>query len=678
MEQVIGSIVNEFGFRIDNRSWRQLDKFQKRISQLKKQMKGLGGISVGNITGASGANVAGSRGKGSSRDGAKKRQTAKRNQMLFPDADSAQSKELSKLREHYSKIEAAQKSHNSKMRNENSKKFSSHVKNMTRGSGAGSAKDSLLAEQLRQEQIASSVRNKAHGQANAFSGKADVKQQRETFELGRLGLSPDKYKQAKSAVDGLTNSFKNGKITLQEYNSKLAQTRKQYTDMSRRQKTLTGGMRDLRSMLVQITATMTAFAAGQAIMRTGQDFERMGVSMLAASDNADQAASNLKYVRKEANRLGLDLVSANRGFVQLAANINKDFGNKNLRELFSGVSELATTLQLPAEDVQGTFRAISQMFGKNKIMAEEARQQLGERLPKAMKLLAEAAHRAGETTDNQVSSLEALMQRGKALPDKILPAFSKVAKEFARNNGALEKSLKTNRIALNRLTTEFKDFQNILFKSGFGEGLTALFNNIAVSLKDLNPAAKVFGKIFSGAIKAVSAAVRIGASILGGFFTIAEKLFGTAFGEWFGAAGATALGVVMITKLATAFRTMAGGIALANAGLLIMMRRLFLILAPALALEDILGANTGKRSLIGGDPISQEALSKGRKEIYGFDMKSYSGYLMSKFQGDNNRSGNKVQVDVNLKSDMLEAEVNTHIDKKNQESINQQLLSVGE
>ncbi len=593
MEQVIGSIVNEFGFRIDNRSWRQLDKFQKRISQLKKQMKGLGGISIGNVTGASGATVAGSRG---------------------------------------------------------------------RGGGA--------------RQVGSM--DKAHAQANSFANKAGVKQQRETFELGRLGLNPETYKQAENTVDRLTRSFKNGKITLQEYNSKLAQTRKQYTDMSRKQKTLTGGMKDLRSMLVQITATMTAFAAGQAIMRTGQDFERMGVSMLAASDNAAQAQSNLKYVRKEANRLGLDLVSANRGFVQLAANINKDFGNKNLRELFSGVSELATTLQLPAEDVQGTFRAISQMFGKNKIMAEEARQQLGERLPKAMKLLAEAAHRAGETTTNQVSALEELMKRGKALPDKILPAFSKVAKEFARNNGALEKSLKTNRIALNRLTTEFKDLQNIFFKSGFGEGLTALFNNLALSLKDLNPAAKVFGKIFSGAIKAISFAIRTGASILGGFFTLAEKLFGTAFGEWFGAAGATALGVLVIGKLATAFKGMAASIALTNAGLLVMMRRLALILAPALALEDILAANTGKKSLIGGDPISQEALSKGRKEIYGFDKKSYVDYIMSKFQGSGSNGGNTVQVDVNLKSDMLEAEVSNHIDKKNQESINQQLLSVGE
>ena len=87
MEQVIGSIVNEFGFRIDNRSWRQLDKFQKRISQLKKQMKGLGGISIGNVTGASGATVAGSRGGGGA-----KRQATKRNQMLFPDAEAAKVK----------------------------------------------------------------------------------------------------------------------------------------------------------------------------------------------------------------------------------------------------------------------------------------------------------------------------------------------------------------------------------------------------------------------------------------------------------------------------------------------------------------------------------------------------------------------------------------------------------
>lgn len=676
MEQVIGSIVNEFGFRIDNRSWRQLDKFQKRISQLKKQMKGLGGISVGGITGASGATVSGrnatkGRGRGA---------PSKRNNMLFPDADKEQSRELVKLKDHYRKIEKEQLTHLNKVKSQRAQKLKTHIAGMTKGGPTGSASNSALADQLRNEQSLSVQRNKAHGQASAFNNKANVKNQRETFELSRLGLNPENYKKAKNSIDRLTRSFKNGKITLQEYNSRLAQTRKQYSSMARKQKTLTGGMRDLRSVLVQVTATMTAFAAGQAVMKTGQDFERMGVSMLAASDNADQAASNLRYVRKEANRLGLDLVSANRGFVQLAANINKDFGNKNLRELFSGVSELATTLQLPAEDVQGTFRAISQMFGKNKIMAEEARQQLGERLPKAMKLLAEAAHRAGETTTNQVSALEELMKRGKALPDKILPAFSKVAKEFARNNGALEKSLKTNRIALNRLTTSFKDLQNIFFKSGFGEGLTALFNNLALSLQDLNPMARTFGKIFSGAIKAISFAIRVGSSILGGFFSLAEKVFGNSFGEWFGAAGATALGILAIGKLTLALKGMGASLIVINAELLLMMRRITMMIVPLLALEDVMASVSNKRSVIGNASKTVEgdfhgAFEKARNYTpLGLNTPSALMNIIRGIMGDKA----PVQVDVNLKSDMLEAKVNGQIDKKNQDSINQQMLSVGE
>lgn len=598
MEQVIGSIVNEVGFRVDNRSWRQLDKFQKRISQLKKQMRSLGGMNIGGISGTGG-------GSGS----------------------------------------------------------------LAGGGGRGRRIGSM---------------DKAHGQALSMENKANVKRNRETFELSRMGLSPANYKQAKNSIDGLTRSFKNGKISLQEYNSKLAMTRKQYADMSRKQKTVVGGMKNLRSMMIQLTATMTAFAAGQAVMRTGQDFERMGVSMLAASDNAAQAGSNLKFVRKEADRLGLDLVSANRGFVQLAANINKDFGNKNLRELFTGVSELATTLQLPAEDVQGTFRAISQMFGKNKIMAEEARQQLGERLPKAMKLLAEAAHRAGETTTNQVAALEALMQRGKALPDKILPAFSKVAKEFARNNGALEKSLKTNRIALNRLNTAFKDFQNQMFKSGFGEGLTALFNNIAKSLKDLNPAARVFGKIFSGAIKAVSFAIRGASSILGGFFTLMEKTFGSWFLEAFGAAGTVLLGVAAISKLAGAFKSVAASIALTNAGLLLMMRRLALMLAPAIALEDVMSNISGKRSLTGDLSKSVEGDNKPyfdqAREYLNYGANPLLGFMKAQATMQNalGFGGKEVKVAIDLKNELLEAKVDYQIEKKDKESINNQLMSVSE
>lgn len=670
MEQVIGSIVNEVGFRVDNRSWRQLDKFQKRISQLKKQMRSLGSINIGNVSGGVGRG-------GSGGSASAKRQASKRSQMLFPDADAAQSKELSKLRTHYEKIEKEQKRHNSKLQKERDKQFRSHVGGMVGGRGAGSARNSLLADKLRQEAASSSSMDKAHGQALSMENKANVKRNRETFELSRMGLSPANYRQAKDSIDGLTRSFKNGKISLQEYNSKLAMTRKQYADMSRKQKTVVGGMKNLRSMMIQLTATMTAFAAGQAVMRTGQDFERMGVSMLAASDNAAQAGSNLKFVRKEADRLGLDLVAANRGFVQLAANINKDFGNKNLRELFTGVSELATTLQLPAEDVQGTFRAISQMFGKNKIMAEEARQQLGERLPKAMKLLAEAAHRAGETTTNQVAALEALMQRGKALPDKILPAFSKVAKEFARNNGALEKSLKTNRISLNRLNTAFKDFQNQMFKSGFGEGLTALFNNLAKSLKDLNPAAKVFGKIFHGAFKVLAGAIRLVSGLVGPLFKLLDNLFGDKWIEWFGAAGTVAASIYVVARISLAFKGMAASIGLVNSQLLLMMRRIALMIAPALVLEDLIGGAMGKEATI------LPALQKVHTDETGRPTASIAASLASRnpFLAEpffDSGRGNNVQVEVSLKSEMLEAKVNDQIEKKDKESINNQLMSVSE
>ena len=52
--QTIGTIENKVGFKIDRPSWKNLDRYQKRIGQLKKQLQGIGNTNIGRITGGGG------------------------------------------------------------------------------------------------------------------------------------------------------------------------------------------------------------------------------------------------------------------------------------------------------------------------------------------------------------------------------------------------------------------------------------------------------------------------------------------------------------------------------------------------------------------------------------------------------------------------------------------------
>lgn len=89
-----------------------------------------------------------------------------------------------------------------------------------------------------------------------------------------------------------------------------------------------------------------------------------------------------------------------------------------------------------------------------------------------------------------------LMENGELLAKDILPLVGKYMSEAARKGGALEKMLKSNTVALQRLTMTWQNFQNEFFMGGFGATLTNTFNMLAQMLKDNTGLAKTLGEAF--------------------------------------------------------------------------------------------------------------------------------------------------------------------------------------
>ena len=92
-------------------------------------------------------------------------------------------------------------------------------------------------------------------------------------------------------------------------------------------------------------------------------------------------------------------------------------------------------------------------------------------LPNAIQLMAGAAKDAGLSLNGTVKELFKLMEEGKVATNVILPHFSKRMREAAANNGALEKALNSNRVAMNRLMFAAQMASNEIFKAGWAEGL---------------------------------------------------------------------------------------------------------------------------------------------------------------------------------------------------------------
>lgn len=122
--------------------------------------------------------------------------------------------------------------------------------------------------------------------------------------------------------------------------------------------TVQGGLTDSTRNMVRAYVSLFALLEGTtAIKNVGMQFEGMRAGMLITSDNAKVVGENLEFVDKEATRLGLDIVDTSKSFVRLAAAAKGKMNLGDTKELFLGIAEASTVMQLSQDDLNGALRA---------------------------------------------------------------------------------------------------------------------------------------------------------------------------------------------------------------------------------------------------------------------------------------------------------------------------------
>ena len=314
-----------------------------------------------------------------------------------------------------------------------------------------------------------------------------------------------------------------------------------------------------KQLVGAFASVYTAVEAIGAIKRTGQDLESARAGMLAASDGTQGLAKDLAFVDKQAVRLGLDLAATTKDFVKLRA-VSKDISDEDLQDIFLGVAEAGTVLQLTADDMKGALRAVQQMMSKGKVNAEDFRQQLAERLPVAFKALEKATGLSG-------TALEKAMKDGKLLAEDVLPKLGRELRKVADTNDALTKILQTSRVAENRFTTALQKLMDIIFQAGFGDALTTFFNTSTEFIKKMSGLGKFLGQVFKFAIEAVSGALAVLSVPLGVLSDIFETidLLSTSVSKKFD------------TMSGSVFPKLAGAIGIVAVAMALLNRRMLLI-----------------------------------------------------------------------------------------------------
>lgn len=228
-----------------------------------------------------------------------------------------------------------------------------------------------------------------------------------------------------SAMRILDAQAKSGAISKADYAKATARLKAEFTDAGRAAgkmgadvQGLSAGLGGLQGVAGTALAGLSFAAIGKDLLDASLAADKLSRSLQFSAGSKTAGSAELAYISEASDRLGLSFASAADAYAKFsAAARGSALEGQGARDVFESVSKAATVMGLSGEESSGIFLALSQMMAKGKVSAEEFRGQLGERLPIATRVAADAL---GVTT----AEFSKMLDSGQLLSEDFLPKFS--------------------------------------------------------------------------------------------------------------------------------------------------------------------------------------------------------------------------------------------------------------
>ena len=229
---------------------------------------------------------------------------------------------------------------------------------------------------------------------------------------------------------------------------------------------------------------------------------------------AQQGKDTFKWLQSEGDRIGFNWLEAAPDFNTLTSNLMGAGGSiEDAKGVFKGFSEYGRVNKLSNARQNLVFNALSQVAGKDKLQAEELTKQLGNSLPGAKSIFAEAYQRklgTRLTGSEAIIKLEGDMKKGLVRGDSLKYA-AHVASE--RSQEGLSAAQQASQAEQNRAKNAYNEQVVIASDSGVEEGYARLFRSFTVALSESGPMVERLAKGFNELSKYASFIVMLPQSI---------------------------------------------------------------------------------------------------------------------------------------------------------------------
>jgi len=177
-----------------------------------------------------------------------------------------------------------------------------------------------------------------------------------------------------------------------------------------------GGTIDAVAGAAQFGAESASYAA---------EIQKLQIALAGVTKNQTDFKKGLDVIATTSRKLNVPIAASTKQFTTLSASVLGAGGTIEQAELvFTGVSNAIKATGGNAEDVQSAIRAMSQIFGKGKVSAEELQGQLGERLAGAVVKFAEA-------NGSSLQKLQKDLRDGTVGLDQVIQFAKKLNVDFA-------------------------------------------------------------------------------------------------------------------------------------------------------------------------------------------------------------------------------------------------------
>ena len=203
------------------------------------------------------------------------------------------------------------------------------------------------------------------------------------------------------------------------------------------------------------------------IIKTTLEVERLKIGLNALSNDMGKTNKRFNSLKAFANELGVDFMTTAGAFKQFGIAVEATgLEATEAERIFRSFITAGAAMQMTNDEMKGSLLAVSQMFSKGKVSAEELRGQLGERLAPAFSLAAESV---GLTT----AELDKALASGNILATGMVPKLATILEE--RFGEGAKSASKSATAQFNRFGNAMTDLKVVIGESG----LVSAFSNLA-------------------------------------------------------------------------------------------------------------------------------------------------------------------------------------------------------